>query len=96
MNHALKNINVGVPEILFGLGVIGELGNRVQIASGQRRSMIVTDEGVAAAGILDRVLGILEKSGIACSVFDKVEKEPSLENVERAFKEASGAFAARR
>jgi len=51
---------------------------------------IVTDEGVAAAGILDRVLGILEKNGIACSVFGQVEKEPSLENVEHAFKETSG------
>lgn len=90
MVNALKSINLTVPEILFGLGVIGELGNRVR-SFGATKVMIVTDEGVAGVGILDRVLGILEKSKIACGVFDKVEKEPSLENVESAFKEASGS-----
>jgi alcohol dehydrogenase len=90
MIHALKNITLEVPEILFGLGVIEEVGNRVK-SLGAVKVVIITDEGVAAAGILSRVLGILEKGGIACAVFDQVEKEPSLENVERAFKEASGA-----
>lgn len=90
MIHALKNITLVVPEILFGLGVIEELGNRVK-SLGATKVVVITDEGVAAAGILSRVLGIFEKSGIACAVFDQIEKEPSLENVERAFKEASGA-----
>lgn len=89
MNPALKNVTLAVPEILFGLGVIGDLGNRTR-SLGATKVTIVTDEGVAAAGILDRVLGILEKNGIACSIFGQVEKEPSIENVERAFKEASG------
>jgi alcohol dehydrogenase len=89
MNHAFKNITLAVPEILFGLGVIGELGNRAK-ALGAANAMIITDEGVAGAGILGRVVGILEKSGIVYRVFDKVEKEPSVENVELAFKEASG------
>ncbi|MCU0590937.1 MAG: iron-containing alcohol dehydrogenase [Desulfobacterales bacterium] len=90
MNHAFKNITLAVPEILFGLGVIEELGNRAK-ALGAANAMIITDEGVAAAGILSRVVGILEKSGVGYRVFDKVEKEPSVENVELAFKEASGA-----
>jgi alcohol dehydrogenase len=89
MNHALKNVTMAVPEILFGLGVIGDLGNRARSLQATKVT-IITDEGVASAGILDRVLGILENNGIACSVFGKVEKEPSLENVERAFKETSG------
>jgi alcohol dehydrogenase class IV len=90
MINALKSMNLTVPEILFGLGVIGDLGNRAR-SIGATKVMIVTDEGVAGVGILDRVLGILEKSKIACGVFGKVEKEPSLENVESAFKEASGS-----
>jgi alcohol dehydrogenase len=89
MINALKNFSLAAPEILFGLGVIGELGKQAR-SLGATKVMVVTDEGVAGVGILDRVRAILEKSGIALGVFDKVEKEPSLENVERAFKEASG------
>lgn len=89
MINAMKSFSLAAPEILFGLGTIGELGKRVG-SLGATQVTVVTDEGVAGAGILDRVLGVLEKSGVACGVFDKVEKEPSLENVEHAFKEASG------
>lgn len=90
MINTLKNMNLAVPEIIFGLGVIGELGNRAG-SLGAAKVMIVTDQGVAGVGILDRVIGILEKSRIACGVFGQVEKEPSLENVEHAYREASGA-----
>lgn len=89
MINAIKSFNLAAPEILLGLGVIEELGKRA-LSLGATKVMVVTDEGVAGVGILDRVTGILEKSGIACGVFGKVEKEPSLENVERALKEASG------
>lgn len=89
MIQALKNINWAAPEILFGLGVIGELGKRAR-SLGAAKVAVITDEGVAAAGILERVMGTLEKDGIVCTVFGKVEKEPSLENVEHAFKEVSG------
>jgi alcohol dehydrogenase len=87
--NQLKSFNWGVPEVLFGLGTIEELGKKVK-ALGAEKVMIVTDEGVVAAGILSRVRGILEKGGIACGVFDKVEKEPSVENAESTFREASG------
>ena len=85
----LKSFNFASPEILFGIGSIEELGQKVR-GLGAEKVLVVTDEGVAAAGILGRVLGILEKSGIAYGVFGKVEKEPSVENVESAFREASG------
>jgi alcohol dehydrogenase class IV len=57
---------------------------------GAEKVLVVTDEGVVAAGILARVLAILEKNGLTYGVFDKVEKEPSLENVESAYQAASG------
>lgn len=86
--NQLKTFNLVAPEILFGIGSIAELGKRVK-SLGAEKVMIVTDEGVAGAGILDRVRGIVEKSEIACDVFSKVQKEPSVENVEIAFQEAS-------
>jgi alcohol dehydrogenase class IV len=86
--NQLKTFNLAAPEILFGMGSIAELGKRVK-SLGAEKVMIVTDEGVVGAGILDRVRGFLEKSDIACDVFNKVQKEPSIENVEIAFQEAS-------
>ena len=87
--NSLKTFNLAAPEILFGIGSIAELGKRVK-SLGAEKVMIVTDEGVVGAGILDRVRGIVEKSEIACGVFSKVQKEPSIENVESAFQAASG------
>jgi alcohol dehydrogenase len=87
-NNELKNFTLALPEILFGTGTIEEVGRRI-LALRSQHVMVVTDEGVAAAGILSRVLGILEKSGITCGVFDNVEKEPSIENVETGLREAS-------
>ncbi|HOG17266.1 MAG: Alcohol dehydrogenase [Syntrophaceae bacterium PtaU1.Bin231] len=85
----LKTFGVAAPEILFGIGTIEQLGMRVK-GLGAEKVLVITDEGVAAAGILARVLGTLERSGVSCGVFDKVEKEPSVENVESAFQAASG------
>jgi alcohol dehydrogenase len=87
--NSLKTFGVAAPEILFGIGVVEELGKRVRVL-GAEKVLVVTDEGVAAAGILAQIIGILEKNGISFGVFDKVEKEPSLENVASAFQEASG------
>jgi alcohol dehydrogenase class IV len=87
--HMLRNFGLAVPEIIFGIGTIEELGKRIR-ALGTEKVMVVTDEGVAAAGILKRILELLERSGIHFGVFDKVEREPSLENLESGFREASG------
>ena len=64
MINAIKSFNLAAPEILLGLGVIEELGKRAR-SLGATKVMVVTDEGVAGVGILDRVTGILEKSGVA-------------------------------
>lgn len=46
--------------------------------------MIVTDPGVAAAGIVDHVRENIEAEGIECEVFDQVHVEPSLESFQEA------------
>ncbi|MGB3633870.1 MAG: iron-containing alcohol dehydrogenase, partial [Rubrobacteraceae bacterium] len=51
---------------------------------GATRVMIVTDPGVAAAGIADHVKEIIEAEGIECEIFDQVRIEPSLDSFQEA------------
>ena len=48
---------------------------------GSSKVLIITDKGLVAAGLADKVQSILENDGLTCRVFDNVEAEPSLDNV---------------
>ena len=62
--------------IIFGAGAIGQLAERVK-GLGIRRPLVVTDPGVAASGLLERVTGSLKAAGLKYSVFDRVEGNPT-------------------
>ena len=69
--------------ITFGPGASEEAGWELK-QLGARRVMILTDPGVARAGIPERIKGIIEAEGIECEVFDRVKVEPSLESLQQA------------
>lgn len=69
-------------EVLFGVGVIERLG-QVTAPYG-RRPLVVSDPGVAAAGILARVVDALGAAVDHVETFGEVEPNPSIETVERA------------
>ena len=50
-----------------------------------QRAMIVTDPGVRALGLAERVEKTLQSSNIATAIFDKVEPDPSKETAWAAF-----------
>ncbi|MFI9560454.1 iron-containing alcohol dehydrogenase family protein [Nonomuraea endophytica] len=60
----------------FGIGALAELPKAI----GTARAFVVTDPGIAAAGILDRVLAVLPEA----EVFAEVEPNPSVDTVTRA------------
>jgi alcohol dehydrogenase len=68
--------------IKFGLGVAGQLANELE-ALGARKVLIVTDRGIAGAGLLDRVTESL-KGKVEFTVYDGVEENPKDRNVEEA------------
>ena len=68
--------------IKFGLGVAGQLANELE-ALGARKVLIVTDRGIAGAGLLDRVTDPL-KGKVEFDVYDEVEANPKDRNVEEA------------
>ncbi|SFS58072.1 Alcohol dehydrogenase, class IV [Sulfitobacter marinus] len=79
-----------VPRIHFGNGRMSEIGTLEAAALG-KRCMIITDVGIVATGIVDQATFALSSCGIAYSVFDKVEADPSEATVLAAVKECREA-----
>jgi alcohol dehydrogenase class IV len=69
-------------EVTFGPGTLARLPDLVAVWPGT--VLVVSDPGVAAAGILDQVLALAERGGRRTAVFSEVEPNPSVETVERA------------
>jgi alcohol dehydrogenase len=75
--------------IVFGpnkVDTLGELAGEL----GVRRTLLVSDPGIIAAGHAERSVHALGKAGIEVHLFDGVEENPTTDNVE------AGAAAARR
>ncbi len=71
------------PMVLAAVGAADRVGDEARRLGGTR-PLLVTDGGLRQAGLADRVLGLLEKSGLGAGMFDGVEAEPSFENLEVA------------
>lgn len=69
--------------IKFGAGAIGDAGWELR-RLGVTRALLVTDPGVAAIGIPDRVREAIEREGIEVVVYDRARVEPTLESLEDA------------
>jgi 4-hydroxybutyrate dehydrogenase len=69
--------------IVFGAGEAAKVGAEARQV-GIRRALIVTDSGVARAGLVDPIRESLRAAGIEVTVFDSVEANPSEANIEEA------------
>ena len=75
---SLAHVTLDIPlrdRILFGRGRIAELPGLVR-DNGGRHAFVVTDPGVAAAGVAERVRAVLEAGGITAHVHAEVEPNP--------------------
>ncbi len=68
----------------FGAGAVERVADEAR-RLGARRALVLSDPGVARAGVAGRVRELLEGAGIASGLYDAVEPEPSVASVERAF-----------
>jgi alcohol dehydrogenase len=65
---------------LFGAGCVEEVG--IEVAKlGAKKSLVVTDPGVLAAGLVEHVLEPLKREGLEVSVFSEVQPNPTDKNV---------------
>lgn len=66
----------GAPALKFGEGASDELGyDLAQL--GARRALVITDAGVAATGVPERIAEQMRKFGVEAAVFDGVHVEPT-------------------
>ncbi len=73
-----------VPEVVFGVGTLGEVGSAVRRLGGAR-PFLVTDAGVMAAGWIDAVLPSLEEAGLDCQVWFDITPNPKDHEVAAGF-----------
>jgi hydroxyacid-oxoacid transhydrogenase len=73
----------GAPPLKFGAGATDEIGFEMA-QYGVRRVLIVTDPGVSALGIPQRIADTLARYDIASEVFDGVHVEPTDDSMNKA------------
>jgi len=73
--------------LVFGNGAVNELGRRC-LTHNWRRIFVVSDQHLARAGIVPRVMQILQDAGLTTNLFDQGEAEPSVALAVRAAEQA--------
>lgn len=66
----------------FGVGAVREIGYDLKRLGGLR-ALVVTDKGVAKAGLVEKVKPYLEEQGIEVKIWDGVEPEPSVQSIDK-------------
>ncbi|HEV7215713.1 MAG TPA: iron-containing alcohol dehydrogenase, partial [Chloroflexota bacterium] len=71
-------------EVVYGRGSIASVGD-ITARYSRDRLLLLSDPGVVAAGLLNRVTERLQAGGLRWQLFADIEPNPSVETVERAF-----------
>ncbi|MHB8916731.1 MAG: iron-containing alcohol dehydrogenase [Desulfocucumaceae bacterium] len=70
----------GPGQIIFGAGALNKLSQEVKTLGG-KKVFVVTDPGVAGAGLLDRVVEMLNKDGLEVDSYSDVRPEPPVSSL---------------
>ncbi len=79
-----------VRRTLSGFGCLGNLGDEITRLKG-KKVLLISDPGIKAAGLLDPLVKVLDRTKLSYSVFTEVEPDPKIE-VALASHEAAKAF----
>lgn len=80
------------PDIVFGRGSIKTLPQKIRELNGTR-VFLVSDKGIRKAGITEKVISLLKEAKIEFTVFEEIEKEPTVSVIEEAKRELLGSKA---
>jgi alcohol dehydrogenase len=73
-------VEIGIPRTLFGVGAIAKIGDVVQ-KFGAEKVLVVTDKGIVAAGVADKVLEALKAAGVETDVYDETPFEAPVSGI---------------
>ncbi len=73
----------GAPQLKFGSGASGEIGFDLS-QYGAHRALVVTDRGISATGLPQRVAEQMKSFGIEAEVFDEAHVEPTDQSLQHA------------
>lgn len=73
--------------IRFGEGISGKLAYEIK-QMGHNKPMIVTDQGLIKAGVVDAVIESLKKEQMEYAIFDRIEPNPRDITVQKAYEAA--------
>ena len=79
-SNRIQHIPGSAVPVLFGAGVIDQLGGHARDL-GAQRVLLVTDPGIVRAGHADHALASLENAGLAVTLFTGVAENPTTEHV---------------
>ena len=71
------------PELIKGAGSVKKLPGEVK-SRGIDNVLVVTDKGLTGLGLLNGLYGELDKAGVAYTVYDGVQPNPTIGNIEEA------------
>jgi len=80
------------PAIVFRDGAAGQLGEIAAKKLG-KAVLFVTDPGLRALGLTDQAVASMEEQGMAVTIFDAVEADPSRATLMKAVEAGRGAEA---
>ena len=66
-----------IPRIVMGPGAVSGLGQEV-LDLGASKCLVITDQGIIGAGLLEPVEASLKAAKIECRVFSEVKPDPPL------------------
>ncbi len=69
-----------VRKIVFGAGAVQSIGKEIKRLGGSK-ILVVTDPGIKAAGLVDKMAAALERAELEYHVFSEVEPDPRVEVV---------------
>jgi len=83
MKFGMSFLDWSEPEIIRGAGSVKQLPSAIK-AKGVSTVLVVTDKGLMGLHLLDGLFEALAKEGINYTVYDGVQPNPTIDNIEQA------------